>query len=169
MRRQIMCPLTGIRRISPLCRRMRRQEGNALVEMTLVSMMLCSILFGIFELCMATYTYHCISELACEGARYAMVRGSDCTNLDNCSATSAQLQSYIQGVGFLGKNNLSASATWYSPSATTPTTWTLCASQCNSPGDAVQVKVTFAYPLLLPFLPQSTLNMSSTAFMVITN
>lgn len=169
MNARIKCPSMGIRYISALCRRIRGEEGDALIEMTLVSMLLCSILFGIFEFCMATYTYHCISELACEGARYAMVRGSDCTNLDNCSATSAQIQNYIQGVGFLGKNNLSASATWYSPSATTPTTWTLCASQCNSPGDAIQVNVTFAYPLTLPFLPKSTLNMSSTAFMVITN
>jgi Flp pilus assembly protein TadG len=141
--------------------------------MALGSIILLTMIIGAFEVCLALYTYNFISEAAREGARYAIVRGSGCTSLTNCNATSAQIQTYLQGLAYGGSassKNMTVTTTWLSVSATVPATWTSCgATQCDAPGNAVQVKVTYALPLMLPFRATSTWNMSSTSQMVIAN
>jgi Flp pilus assembly protein TadG len=147
--------------------------GQATVEMALASMIMLSMFFGIIEMALALYTYDFISEAAREGARYAMVRGSSCTSLTNCGVTPAQMQTYLQGLSLGGSasaQHMTVSTTWLSASTTIPTTWTSCgATECNAPGNAVRVQVNYAFPLTLPWLAKTTLNMSSTSQMVITN
>jgi Flp pilus assembly protein TadG len=145
-------------------------EGSALVEMAVVSSLLFSMLFGIIELSLALYTYNYVSDAAREGSRYAIVRGSSCSVLTNCNVTSAQIQTYVQNLGYPGMNaaNTTVTTTWLSPSAA-PVTWTACGSTCNAPGDAVQVKVTYSFKLSIPFVPSSTLSLHSTSMMVIAN
>ncbi|HZL52763.1 MAG TPA: TadE/TadG family type IV pilus assembly protein [Terracidiphilus sp.] len=149
------------------------EEGAAVVEMALSSMVLLSMLLGIIQMSLALYTYHFISEAAREGARYAIVRGSACTSVTNCNATSAQIQTYVQGLAFPGISStqyMTVTTTWLSASTTLPTSWTSCgATQCNDPGNAVQVKVSYAFPLMLPFVSKSTLTMNSTSQMAIAN
>ena len=153
--------------------RMVCERGQATVEMALASMIMLSMFIGIIEMALALYTYNFISEAAREGARYAMVRGSSCTSLTNCGATPAQIQTYLQSLslgGTASATNMTVSTTWLSASTTIPTTWTSCGTtECNAPGNAVQVRVTYAFPLTLPWLAKTTLNMSSTSQMVITN
>jgi|ERR1017187_2937212 Flp pilus assembly protein TadG len=153
--------------------RMVCERGQATVEMALASMILLSMFIGIIEMALALYTYDFISEAAREGARYAMVRGSSCTILTNCGATPAQIQTYLQGLSYGGSASaiyMTVTTTWLSASTTIPTTWTSCgATECNTPGNAVQVKVSYAFPLTLPWMAKSTLNLSSTSQMVITN
>ncbi len=146
-------------------------EGSAIVEMAVVSSLLFAVLFGIIELSLALYTYNYVSDAAREATRYAIVRGSSCTQLTNCGVTAAQIQTYVQGLGYPGMNsaNTTATTTWYSPSSSPPTTWTACGSTCNAPGDAVQVKVTYSFRLSIPFVPKSTLSLHSTSLMVIAN
>ena len=148
-----------------------RDEGSALVEMGLVCGILFAMLFGIIEFSLALYTYNYVSDAARDGSRYAIVRGSSCSVLTNCSATAAQIQSYVQSLGYPGMNsaNTTVTTTWYSPSASAPITWTLCGSTCNAPGDAVRVKVVYSFPLSIPFVPKSTLSLQSTSEMVIAN
>lgn len=151
---------------------LRCESGAAIVEIALSSMMLLGMIIGTLEMCLALYTYNFVSEAAREGARYAMVRGSGCTSLDNCGATAAQIQTYVRGLygGSGSLQNMTVTTTWLSASAATPTTWTSCgATQCNAPQNSVQVKVTYAFPLNLPFVSKSTLTMSSTSQMVIAN
>jgi Flp pilus assembly protein TadG len=152
-------------------RSVRSDEGSNVVEMAVVSSVLFAMLFGIIELSLALYTYNYVSDAAREGTRYAIVRGSSCSVLTNCNVTSAQIQTYVQQLGYPGINaaNTTATATWLSPSSSTPVTWTACGSTCNTPGDAVQVRVTYSFLLSVPFVPGRTLSLQSSSMMVIAN
>jgi Flp pilus assembly protein TadG len=125
-----------------------REEGATLVEMALCSSVLLSMVFGIIGLSMAFYAYDFVSNAAREGARWAIVRGSQ-----SCSNTP---------------NLTNCNATWFTASAAPPTTWSTCTSgTCNIPGNGVQVKVTYAVPLGVPFVNVTTMTLGSTSFMVI--
>jgi Flp pilus assembly protein TadG len=147
--------------------------GSIIVEVALASIVLLCMLFGIMEISLALYSYDYISDAAREGSRYAMVRGStSCTNtpnLTNCQVTAAQIQTYVQNLGYPGINsaNTTVATTWLSASATQPTTWTACANVCNAPGNQVQVNVVYAFPLTIPFVSARTLSLTSTSRMVI--
>jgi uncharacterized membrane protein len=47
------------------------------------------------------------------------------------------------------------------------TSWTVCGTRCNAPGNQVQVRVSYAFPLTIPFWRAVTLNLSSKSSMVI--
>ena len=53
----------------------RDEEGSAIMETAMSSLILLTFLFGVFEAGFMVYSYHFISEAAREGARYAIVRG----------------------------------------------------------------------------------------------
>ncbi len=152
-------------------RLLRGEEGGTLVEMALVSALTITMIIGIIETSLAVYTYHYISEAAREGARYAIVRGSYCTSLDHCNVTADQVQTYVKGLGYPGidSTNMTVTTTWYDASDSLPTTWTVCGSVCNDPGNAVNVNVTYNFPFMIPFVQKSTLALSSTSQMVISN
>ena len=143
------------------------EHGSTLIETAVSLVLLLTVVFGIMEVGWALYTYHFISEAAREGTRYAIVRGSSCAASGSlCTdASQANIQSYIENLGFLGINsgNMTVTATW-------PTTGAACtpsASPCNNPGNLVQVTVAYKFPLSIPFVKASTINMSSTSEMVI--
>lgn len=141
------------------------QEGAAMVEFALSALILLSLVFGVMIICTALYTYNAISEIAREGSRYAIVRGSACNSFSDCNVTSAQVQSYMRNIGFPGINpaNLTATASW-------PTTGISCTpsvSPCNNPGNLVAVTVNYQFGLNLPFVSSQTLSMTSTSEMVI--
>jgi Flp pilus assembly protein TadG len=156
------------------------EDGSALVEMGIAASVLMAVLLGIFELSLALYGFHFASDAAREATRFAMVRGSNCAlyvNKNYCSPTDASttgadandVQAFVSNIGYPYASHLTATTTWYSASSTTPTTWTTqCTSgTCNAPGNMVQVKVTYAYPLNIPFVPSYSINITSTSAMVI--
>ena len=156
----------------------RGEEGTALIEAALTAAITLSVLFGLLEMAMAFYAYHFVSDAAREGSRYAIVRGSDsCTNtpnLTNCNATAAEIQSYVTNLGYPGinSNNLSVTTTWLKATLSgspATTTWSTCspASCTNDPGNMVKVVVSYSFPLNILFFSKSTLNISSTSEMVI--
>ncbi len=159
------------RALATLSRVRRDSSGSSLVEFALCSVLLIMITFGLIQSCLGLYAYNFISDAARSAARYAVVRGSSCSGMPDCGITSAQVQTYVRGIVFPGINasNLTASATWYSASASQPTTWTVCAGQCNAPGNAVQVQVTYSFPMDIPFWKKRNLSLSSTSQMVISN
>ena len=58
-------------------RRPRLNEiGSAVLEFGLVVVMFFMFVFGVMDFGRALYTYHFVSNAACEATRYAMVRGS---------------------------------------------------------------------------------------------
>lgn len=140
--------------------------------MALVIAILLTMLFGLMEMCLALYTYHYVSEAAREGSRFAIVRGSSCSaanpTVTPCPAQSADVQNYVQNLNYPGINpqEMTVTTTWSPYPAGDG--WTCAPSAaCNNPGNQVQVTVNYVYPLAIPFLPATTLNMSSTSQMVI--
>lgn len=150
------------------------EQGSALVECALSSLILLSVLFGIIAISLAAYSGLFVSDAARQGTRYAIVRGSTCStysaNLSNCNVTSSQIQTYLRGLAFPGidSSNLTAATSWYAPSSSSDPTWTLCSSgTCNLPGNMVKVTVTYTFPLSIPNIPSSSLTLKSSSRMVI--
>lgn len=159
-------------RLAQAQRRAAREQGSTLVETALSLAVLLSLIFGIFEMCLALYSYHFVSEAAREGTRYAIVRGSssgsDCPSSPAaaCPAAQSDIQKYVSSLSFPGikltASDVSVAWSVYpaggtcSPSAT-----------CNNPGNMVKVTVTYPFPLSLPFISKRTLTLTSTSAMVI--
>jgi len=159
------------------CRGLRAEEGSSLVEMAIASSVFFVMFIGLFELCLAFYSYHFVSDAAREATRYAMVRGATCStntpSQTNCNVTSAQVQSYIRSLGYPGlvSNDLTSTTTWCAATSSgspATTTWSACAAgTAETPGNEVKVVVNYAFPLHIPFWKNGTINVSSTSFMVI--
>jgi Flp pilus assembly protein TadG len=146
----------------------RGEEGAAILEMALSLIVLLTVVFGIMEMSLALYTFHFISEAARDGTRYAIVRGSSCPAvLSGCPAAGSgvDVQTYLRGEGFPGITpSLLTAVTSFptSGSSCTPST-----NPCDNPGNLVKVVVSYRFPLSIPFIPATTLTMSSTSQMVI--
>ncbi|HEX5235774.1 MAG TPA: TadE/TadG family type IV pilus assembly protein [Silvibacterium sp.] len=149
------------------------EAGGTLIETALSISLLMIMLFAVIEVSLALYSYHFISNAACEATRYAIVRGStwgtECDSestgyaAGGCTANQADIQTYVQSIELPGidSSNLTVTPTW----ATTP--GASSCSTCNSAGDVVQVEVDYSFPFSVPFLPKRTFSMSSTSEMVI--
>jgi Flp pilus assembly protein TadG len=145
------------------------------METAMSSIILLTFLFGVIETGFALYSYHFISEAAREGTRYAIVRGSTAGTSTcaapgppTCIAQSADIQTYVKGLGFPGINpgNMTVTPTWsaYANASSCP-----AAGPCNSPGNLITIQVQYSFPLTVPFIPAHTFAMSSTAAMIIQN
>lgn len=152
----------------------RDEEGVTLVETAISCTVLFAMLFGICQMSLAMYVYHFTSDAARQATRYAIVRGStSCTNtpnLSNCDATTIQITSYVQGLGYPGitSSKVTAATSWYTASSTTPTTWSVCSNGiCNAPGNLVKIVVSYPMTFQIPFSSNLSLNLSSTSQMVI--
>jgi Flp pilus assembly protein TadG len=151
--------------------RRHRERGSALAETAVVMTVLLMLMFGIIDFGRALYTYSFVAQLARQGARWAIVRGADCTLLPTPSGTcpaksgTTDMTPYIQSLneGATNASNISASLTWgTSPGCTGG----------NNPGCTAIVTVTYPFKFLLPFMPSGslgTIQMSSTSTMVISN
>jgi Flp pilus assembly protein TadG len=137
-----------------------------LVETALSLILLLTIVFGVMQISMALYADHFISDAAREGTRYAIVRGSACNaSITPCPAAATDIQDYVRTLGFPGinPNTMTVTTTW-------PTTGTSCtpsSTPCNNPGNLVRVTVDYQIPFALPFAQVSTLTLTSTSQMVI--
>jgi Flp pilus assembly protein TadG len=155
--------------------------GSAIVEMALSCAILLSMFIGVYEVCLASYSSHFVAEAAREGARYAIVRGSlSCTNtpsLPNCGASTDTISNYVKSLQYPGiiPANLTVTVTYMKASSSTAsgsllTTWSACNSStttCNVPGNMVNVQVSYAFGLYVPFVPSNSLNIGSTSQMVV--
>ncbi len=75
--------------------------------MALSSSVLFAMFFGMFEMSMASYTYHYVSDAAREGSRYAVVRGQPpaiTLGLTGCGATSDTISTYVKDLPYPGIN-----------------------------------------------------------------
>jgi Flp pilus assembly protein TadG len=162
-----MTTLIERRRLRPAVERSGMDErGTSTIEFALGATLLFMVVFGIIAMALALYTYNVVSESAREGARYAIVRGTDCHFASACPATAANIQTYVQNLGFpaITPANLTAATVWSAyPAGGTCTP----SASCKNPGNQVQVTVSYPFPVVIPFVPHRTLTMSSTAAMVI--
>lgn len=143
-----------------------RDDASSVVETAVSAMILFSLVFGIIEASMALYAYHFTAEAAREGTRYAVVRGSSCSGSNTaCPAQASDIQNYVSGLVFPGINPAAITVTTAWP--TTGGSCTPSSNPCNNPGNIVAVTVNYRFAFATPFIPSSTLNMTSTSEMVI--
>lgn len=153
------------------CAGLREEQGSSLVETSIAISVFLMLMLGIIEMCLALYTYHFVSDAAREATRYAIVRGSSCQYFPDCNlssshvgVTSAQVQTYIQNLSYpiMNRSLLLVSVTW-------PSSGQLCqvTNPCNNPGAAVQAVVSYQFPLSIPFWQATTIQISSTSQMTI--
>ncbi|MGA8575029.1 MAG: TadE/TadG family type IV pilus assembly protein [Candidatus Cybelea sp.] len=139
-----------------------RERGASLPETAIVMAVLLALIFGIMEFGRVMYTYAFVAQLARQGARWTIVRGSQCTVLDHCNAQSSDVQTFVRSlsVGATDPSKINVTATW--PQSQCPPGVT-----GNAPGCVVSVNVTYQYKPFAPFVPTGTIAMSSTSQMVI--
>ncbi|MDE3202449.1 MAG: pilus assembly protein [Acidobacteriota bacterium] len=163
-----------------LVRRLCDDAGAQLVEFAISIVVLIMLMFGVFAFCLAMYSYHFVSYVAQEGARFAMVRGSDwktsCATSAppnftvpySCKAASVDVQNYVRSLAMPGINpsNISVTTTW---PGTTPSCTSNCSVCSTVASSGCYVKVQVSYPFLfnVPFARQSTYNFTGTSEKVI--
>jgi Flp pilus assembly protein TadG len=154
------------------------EEGSSLVEMGLACLILIPMLFGIIQLSMALYCYHYAADAAREATRWAIVRGSTCNtnfNAAYCSPTMANsdgadgtdIAQYVKSLGYPFSGKLTTTTRWCVNSGTIPASWACSSTKSNDPANQVSVTVTYAYPLIIPFLKSNTINLGSVSSMTI--
>ena len=126
-------------------------------------------LIGLMKICLAIYTYHFVSEVAREGTRYAIVRGTSCNSTyitTACPASTGDISTYVKGLAYPG---ISSSAMTVTTSYATFPVGKVCtpSPNCNNPTDMVTIQVQYAFPLSIPFLANKTYTMTSTSAMII--
>ena len=125
------------------------QRGQAMVESALALTVFLMFIFGILEFGRAVWAYNQVAYLSHDGARYAIVHGSASPQ----PATAAQIATYVQNA-----------AIGLPPAAVSVTTaW----APDNSPGSQVSVRVQYTVQFLGPFMPASSLPVSATSRMII--
>ena len=134
-----------------------REDGQALVEAAIAIPIVTAFMFTMIELCLVFYSYCLTSELAREGSRYAIVHGATCQTATNasCTASATAVNSYVSHLGWpnLGGGTIT-------PATTFP-------DGNQNPGNRAQVRVTYVFPINLPFVPQGTLSLNSQSVMYI--
>jgi len=146
----------------------RTEGGATMVEFALATTILFAMVFGIIQLSMALYSYHFTADAAREATRWAIVRGSlSCTNtpaLNKCNATPTDIANVVKSLGYPGidPNQLTVTTTYKNPDNTLCTT-----GICNAPGNSVQIRVSYAFLLQIPFSTSPLLHLGSTSMMTI--
>lgn len=134
----------------------RHERGTNLVEFALVLFIFLSLLLIIVAFGQALSAYHFVDNASREATRFAIVRGSTCTRLSGgCPADSSDIQNYVEKIGAgtgINIKNLHVNTTW---------------NPNNDPGSTVQVRVSYDDSLFFGFLPTTTITLSSTSQMVI--
>jgi Flp pilus assembly protein TadG len=135
-------------------------EGSSLIEFAVTLPVLFALIFCFMEMCMLMYTYEMISNSARQGTRYAMVRGASCPTSTNptCEVTATEVNTYVSALGWpnIGGGTVTPSTCYVVSGACS-------ASNSEAVGNQVQVTVTYAFKVWMPFVPKQTINLSSTA------
>lgn len=128
----------------------RGDLGSTLVEFGLSFVLLFSILFGIIDLGRALYAYDAISDAARIGTRFAVVRGSS----SNTPASASTIAWFVANncCAGLDPNAITVTTTWHPD---------------NNPGSAVTIQVNYTLTFMLPFLPTTSVPMTASSQMII--
>jgi Flp pilus assembly protein TadG len=155
-------------RVRPLDGRNSASRGATLVEFALLIPLLFALVFGIIDFGRALYSYHFVSDAAREASRWASVRGSTCSDYSQaCPAGSSDVSDYVVSIAPTGIDTSSSRltvTTGWPPHANNPP---ICVTTNNHPGCPVHVQVTYQFKFVLPFLPPSGINMTSTSEMIV--
>lgn len=168
--------------VEKLLRFVRDENGSELVEFAMTALAQMFILIGVFQVMLAMYAYHFATYAAQRGARFAVVRGytwskNTTTNCStsappsftmpyNCTASSTDIQNYIQSLTTPGLNRSSVSMnttnSYVWPGATPGGSTAPCATHANSQGCLVKVSVTYTINIF-PFLGSTSTSIGATS------
>ena len=143
----------------------RGERGASMPETVIVIAVALALIFAVIDFGRAMYTYSFVAQLARQGARWAIVRGSQCSVLDHCNAQPSDVQTYVQSLslGVTNSSQITVNTTWPQsdwPPGLTP----------KQPGCVVVVTVSYPFSFLLPYMPSAQfpqIVMTSTSQMVI--
>lgn len=124
--------------------------GAALVEFGLVVVVFFMFVFGVMDFGRMIYTYHFVSDAACQATRYAIVRGATSTD----PATAADVAAYVKSITPEGIDP---------SSITVSTSW----SPNDAPGSNVKVQVSDDFHFMTPVLAKYQMTLSDASQMVI--
>jgi Flp pilus assembly protein TadG len=128
----------------------RNERGAAMLEFGLVMVVFFMFVFGVMDFGRAIYTYHFVSNAACEATRYAIVRGA--TSAD--PVTPTDVANYVKAITPLGVDP---------SSLTVSTSW----SPDDSPGSSVRVQVSDNFRFMTPVLTKYQMTLHGTSQMVV--
>jgi len=124
--------------------------GTAIIEFGLVVTVFFMFVFGVMDFGRMIYTYHFVSNAACQATRYAIVRGSASTD----PATATEVADYVKSMipEGINPNSITVSTSW---------------SPDNSPGSSVKVQVSDNFHFMTPVLAKYHMTLSDASQMVI--
>jgi Flp pilus assembly protein TadG len=140
-------------------RRLKGDCGDALVEYAIVFLLFMTMIMGTIDFGRALYTYHYLSNVTRDAARWAAVNGSACGGDNSCNgqgymdtrpATQSDVQTFItnQTPPGIDTTKLTTTVTW--PISTdSPAT---CATTQNAPGCTVKVQLSYAFSFVSPLV-----------------
>ena len=161
-------------RVSPRVHILQDEAGSSMIEFALSASLLMMLVFGIMGMSLAAYTDHFVAIAAQAATRYASVRGSTWASAcgtataTSCTATASSVKNYVQSItpGGVSYSDVTVQATW--PGTTPAGKACFAVSGSNSPGCMVQVKISYSFSFLLPFLPDNAITLTSTGALPIT-
>lgn len=145
----------------------RTEEGNTMVEFSLMAVMFIMLLLGVVELGRMLLVYTTIAHAAKYGSRFAIVHGFIQSGTTDTTSTVTAIQTQVQnfsGIAPLDNTNVSVAVNY-------PTYVFSGKTYCgtNAVGCPVQVKVSYPFtPLLGYFNSALSVTLSSTSEGVIT-
>ena len=126
----------------------RDERGAELIEFAVVSFLFFLLTFGVMEFGRAIWMYSTVAHVAKEGARWAIVRGSE----SGRTATPTDVETYVTQRA-AGMTGITVTTTWDDPA--------------KDPGSIVQVRVDKEFQPALPVVGLGSFTLSSTSRMVI--
>jgi Flp pilus assembly protein TadG len=124
------------------------KRGSSLPETVIIMICFLALMFGLMDFGRLVYTYAWLFDIGQKAQRWAIVRGSNCTKLNECQLTAAELKAYIQdhafGIPLSGFTTLSAI-----PGTT--------------PGTRVTIYMDYTFNWMFPFMPKNPVLMSTTS------
>jgi hypothetical protein len=143
----------------------RSRRGQALAEFALVAPIFFLLLFGIIEAGRFMFYYEVLNHATREGARYAIVNGSNSLYCPTgtpapgsyaCDPTGEDVKDRVKSAAFstLGTNLTVPTPTW---------------APDNSRGSTVTVTADYAYSTLIPIVPLPAINVHAESTLVVNN
>jgi TadE-like protein len=141
-----------------------RAAGQAMVEFALVAPIFLLVLFSIVEFGRYVYTVQILNEAAREGARYAIVHGSQSlcpsgpmpgvTVVNPCDPSGQNVKTLVvrDATGVAGTSAITATVTWPID---------------NARGHSVTVTVSYPFQTLIPVVPLPPIQVTGAATLVI--
>ena len=142
----------------------RHGRGQAMVEFALVAPTFFLVLFSIIEFGRYVYTVQILNEAAREGARYAIVHGSESlcpsgpmpgvTAINPCDPSGQNVKNLVvkDAVGVAGMAPIAATVTWPID---------------NARGHTVTVTVSYQFRALIPIVPLPPIQVTGASSLVI--